>query len=76
MSLFLKSSQIDAQFIVASDPTEQNLADFMRLIHKYRPDYIVSMSSAVCAFEITGTVKNKPLFYFRVGSIFCEKQVN
>ena len=39
---------MNAQFIVACDPTEDNLVDFMRLIIQYRPNFIISMTSAVC----------------------------
>jgi hypothetical protein len=37
---------------VASDPNENNFVDFIRLIRKYRPDYIISMTSGVFCFLI------------------------
>ena len=39
---------MDAQFIVAADPDQTNLENFIRLIRTYRPNFIVSMTSCVC----------------------------
>lgn len=41
---------MDTQFIVACDPSENNLIDFIRLVIQYKPNFIISMTSTVCLF--------------------------
>ena len=57
-----KCSQIQAQFIVASDPNKTNFVDFIRLIRKYRPDYIISMTSGHVIVLNLKILKVNPFF--------------
>lgn len=67
---------MNAQFIVACDPDENNLVDFLRLIKKYRPKFIVSMTSAVNALATYFWFTYNQKFKYILGNVFSTKTVN